>query len=337
MIHGARRFQTQQCLAVSHAGNESGAALGAGTHRLAEFLEARVERRADAHEMMLASDFTEAQQLALVFRNKTVYICFLVAMFMMAASPMRAADVPAPVAVAASAPGADPVPSTTFVVRADPRTGKLVRRAVTAAPASVKPAAKPSPDRPAPKSPGVVKPDISALVEEAARTHDVDPLLIHSVIAVESNYDSHAVSPKGAEGLMQLMPPTARMLGISNSFDPRQNIEAGVRYLKYLQDLYKDDTLALAAYNAGPKAVEKFKSVPPYRETQNYVDQVGKRYDQARKSAAVPAAGPAAKDAAPVPPANNLMPVEPVAEEDKHPKLEQFVDQNGRLHLKTSQ
>jgi hypothetical protein len=292
--------------------------------------------------MMLTSDFAGAQQLALVFRNKTVYICFLVAIAMLAASPMCATDVPAPAAVAGNASSADVVPSTTFVVRADPRTGKLVRRAVTTAPASVRPgldkaAGKPGANRVVSH---MVKPEISALVEEAARSNDVDPLLVHSVIAVESNYDSHAVSPKGAEGLMQLMPPTARMLGISNSFDPRQNIEAGVRYLKYLQNLYQDDTLALAAYNAGPKAVEKFKSVPPYPETQNYVEKVGKRYDEARKSAAVPTANAAAPVVS-LQPAYTLMPVapvpDPVAPEDKHPKLEQFVDQNGRLHLKTSQ
>jgi len=155
------------------------------------------------------------------------------------------------------------------------------------------------------------------------------------VIAVESNYDAHAVSPKGAEGLMQLMPPTARMLGVTNTFDPQQNIEAGVRYLKYLQDLYKDDTLALAAYNAGPKAVEKFKSVPPFPETQNYVDQVGRRYEAARKTSNEPAASqPADSSAAPL--SGLPMPVPPGDAEDQHPKLEQFVDQNGRLHLKTS-
>ena len=78
---------------------------------------------------------------------------------------------------------------------------------------------------------------------------------------------------------MQLTPATARMLGVSNSFDPQQNIEAGVKYLKYLQSVYKDDRLALAAYNAGPGAVEKYKQIPPYPETQNYVNQVGKRYE----------------------------------------------------------
>ncbi len=262
---------------------------------------------------------------------------------MLAASPMRADDASVPVAGASSS-----VSSTTFVVRADPRTGKLVRRAVPTPAAPADPAAaKPTSAKPATSKPGlgksaaqpraVVHPEISALVEESARAHNVDPLLVHSVIAVESNYDSHAVSSRGAEGLMQLMPPTARMLGISNSFDPGQNIEAGVRYLKYLQNLYKDDMLALAAYNAGPKSVDKFKSVPPFPETQNYVEQVTKLYDQARQSQVL---RDAAKDVAPaaaVKPAMALMPVVPVPEEERHPKLEQFVDENGRLHLKTSQ
>ncbi len=86
---------------------------------------------------------------------------------------------------------------------------------------------------------------------------------------------------------MQLTPPTARMLGVNNSFDPGENIEAGVKYLKSLQDLYKDDRLALAAYNAGPGAVDKYKWIPPYPETQKYVENVGKRYDAARQAAAV--------------------------------------------------
>ena len=165
------------------------------------------------------------------------------------------------------------------------------------------------------------------MVERSARAHDVDPLLVQSVIQVESNYNHYAVSPKGAEGLMQLMPGTARMLGVGNSFDPAQNIEAGVKYLKYLQGLYRDDRLAMAAYNAGPKAVEKYKSIPPYAETQDYVSQVGKRYQAAKQNEAASAAEAAA-------------PVEPeaaVITADKYPKLEQSTDDHGRLVLRTAQ
>ena len=121
---------------------------------------------------------------------------------------------------------------------------------------------------------------------------------------------------------MQLMPPTARDLGVSNSFDPRQNIEAGVRYLKYLQDLYKDDRLALAAYNAGPGAVQKYKWIPPYPETQDYVNRVGEQYGAAKKAAAQHLAEPV------VPPVG--------VTEEIRPKLEPFVDAEGRLHLRNT-
>lgn len=248
----------------------------------------------------------------------------------MAASPIRAAETvnPMPAGPLRAGPTA-PAVRTTFVVRADPRTGRLVRRAVVRAellrndatlrPGPLKPASKPSKE-------------ISDLVEVAARAHQVDPLLVHSIIKVESNYNSFAVSNKGAEGLMQLMPPTARMLGVNNSFDPQQNIEAGVKYLKYLQGMYKDDRLALAAYNAGPGAVEKYGQVPPFKETQNYVQQVGRRYDDARRAA--DQAGTAAKDGAEKAAPVAVSPPEPAMVE-KYRKLEQFLDANGRLSLRT--
>lgn len=113
----------------------------------------------------------------------------------------------------------------------------------------------------------------------------MEPLLVDSVIRVESNYNPNAVSSAGAEGLMQLIPSTARRFGVSNSFHPQQNIEGGVRYLKYLMELYHgDERLALAAYNAGEGAVARYKGIPPYPETQNYVYQVGKRLGQSREA-----------------------------------------------------
>jgi soluble lytic murein transglycosylase-like protein len=120
---------------------------------------------------------------------------------------------------------------------------------------------------------------------------------------VESNYNPLAISPKGAQGLMQLMPDTARRFGVANAFDPIDNIRGGARYLKYLLDLYHgDQRLALAAYNAGEGAVQKYGDVPPYPETLNYVTQVGR---QIRKDAAAapPIAKPAAPEAAEVQPA----------------------------------
>ncbi|MBC7925763.1 MAG: lytic transglycosylase domain-containing protein [Bryobacteraceae bacterium] len=128
---------------------------------------------------------------------------------------------------------------------------------------------------------------IPELVETTAKKYDVDPLLVHSVIQVESGYNSRAVSPKGAQGMMQLMPGTARRFGVSNIFDPRENVEGGVRYLKYLQSLFPQDTkLAIAAYNAGEGAVWKYNNrVPPYRETEQYVQMVGQRYGRAKRDA----------------------------------------------------
>lgn len=116
--------------------------------------------------------------------------------------------------------------------------------------------------------------DINELVETSAKTHGVDPKLVHAVIKAESNYDPTAVSPKGAIGLMQLMPGTAERFGV-DPWQPAQNIDGGVRYLKWLLEQFGDISLALAGYNAGEGAVMKYgRTIPPYRETQNYVDKV---------------------------------------------------------------
>ena len=116
------------------------------------------------------------------------------------------------------------------------------------------------------------------LIDEAARRHGLPEHFIHSVVAAESAYNERAVSPKGAIGLMQLMPATAKTYGV-NPEDPSQNIEGGVAYLRDLLVKYNGDAnLALAAYNAGPGAVQKYNGVPPYRETQSYVSKVLNRY-----------------------------------------------------------
>jgi soluble lytic murein transglycosylase-like protein len=104
------------------------------------------------------------------------------------------------------------------------------------------------------------------------------------VIKVESNYNPFAISNKGAFGLMQLVPATARRFGVSNVFNPVQNIQGGARYLRYLLDLYEDNyPLALAAYNAGEGAVAKYRGVPPYKETQNYLILVRRQLEKAAK------------------------------------------------------
>ena len=107
-----------------------------------------------------------------------------------------------------------------------------------------------------------------------AQAHGVDPMLVQALIQVESNYRPRARSHKGAMGLMQLMPSTAREYKVRNPYDPKANIAAGVKHLKSLHRRYRGVELALAAYNAGEGAVKKFNGIPPYRETRNYVTRI---------------------------------------------------------------
>jgi len=121
--------------------------------------------------------------------------------------------------------------------------------------------------------------DIDAAIDAAAARHNVDPNLVRSVVKVESNFNPNAVSRKGAMGLMQLMPSTARSLNVSNPFDPAQNVDAGVRHLKRLLDSYGGNVpLSLAAYNAGSGAVARSAGVPHFRETQEYVRRITNLY-----------------------------------------------------------
>jgi soluble lytic murein transglycosylase-like protein len=117
------------------------------------------------------------------------------------------------------------------------------------------------------------------IVQSGSR-NGVDPILLYAIMHQESTFKTRAVSPKGARGLMQLMPGTAARYGVTNIFDPRQNIEGGARYMRFLLDLFDDDVeLALAGYNAGENAVLKYGNhVPPYSETQEYVRRIGRRY-----------------------------------------------------------
>src|SRR5207245_2724690 len=124
---------------------------------------------------------------------------------------------------------------------------------------------------------------------QSGTSNGVDPLLLYSVMHQESSFKSHAISPKGARGLMQLMPGTAARYGVTNIFDPRQNIEGGARYMHFLLNLFDGDVeLALAGYNAGEGAVIKYGyRVPPYSETQEYVRRIGRRYALIRDPLAV--------------------------------------------------
>ena len=152
---------------------------------------------------------------------------------------------------------------------------EISHRAVSAE--QVTPAASPVGESPDEFPPGAVF-DHEALRRLAARValkHGIDAALVQAVVQVESRYDAFAVSPRGAMGLMQLMPKTAARFNVSNAFNPLENLNGGVQYLKELLERYSGETqLALAAYNAGEIAVERYGGVPPYRETKNYVSRV---------------------------------------------------------------
>ncbi len=219
--------------------------------------------------------------------------------------------------VAGGVQGADPVAAVRTTVRVDRSSGRLVRTQVLL-PREVPPVAViarealPAPARPVAQQSGFHT-DVEQIVEQASATHGVDPLLVRSVMQVESNFNPNAISPKGAMGLMQLMPATARQMGVINAFDVRQNIEGGVRFLRYLKTKFDDDRLVLAAYNAGEAAVKKHGWIPPYPETIEYVYRVGRRYGDSKRMQQ--AAAPAAPTPVVV------------------PKVQQTIDAEGRIHI----
>ena len=123
------------------------------------------------------------------------------------------------------------------------------------------------------------KVDIQHMVNSSCEKYGVDPKLVMAVIQQESGFNQNAISKSGAQGLMQLMPSTAKSLGVKNAFNPQENVDGGVKYLKGLLDRFNGNKiLALAAYNAGPNAVKKYDGIPPYKETQNYVRNILKNY-----------------------------------------------------------
>ncbi len=129
---------------------------------------------------------------------------------------------------------------------------------------------------------GADRAQIAALIAREARRYGVDPELVRAMVEVESGFEVRAVSPKGAQGLMQIMPGTAKDLKLADSFDAAKNIEAGTRYLRQLLDRFGGDVkLALAAYNAGPGAVSRSGGVPPIAETKRYIEKIKTRYGKA--------------------------------------------------------
>jgi hypothetical protein len=220
------------------------------------------------------------------------------------------------------------------VVGVDPKTGQLSRRTIWVSRPQV--VAKPL----AAIGRSVAKsfrppPHLQKIAKETAIKHRVDPELVQSVIRHESAFNPMAISPVGAMGLMQLMPQTARRFGVVNPFDPQQNIEGGVRYLKYLQSLYGENLdLTLAAYNAGEGAVQKYgNQVPPYRETVYYVAKVGQTYRASQRPSAVAKlpkiSEPEAKTAAAVPT------VSPNENQPAPQPFEVLVDSDGRMIVRT--
>jgi soluble lytic murein transglycosylase-like protein len=153
--------------------------------------------------------------------------------------------------------------------------------------------------------------DLNETVKAASGAYQLDPDLVTSVIRAESGFNVRAISPKGAQGLMQLMPQTASQLGVHNAFDPQANVEAGTRYLRELLERYNFDLVkALAAYNAGPQRIDQYNGVPPYYETKAYVARIVRDFNQ-KKLAAKSATQPAAKKNPTLKPAATHVPSKP--------------------------
>lgn len=128
--------------------------------------------------------------------------------------------------------------------------------------------------------PSIASRELEVIIDRIARLENIDPQLVRAVIEVESSFNRGAVSSKGAQGLMQLMPETARALGVRNAFDPVENVRGGTRYLRRLIDRFDGSLeLGLASYNAGPGAVDRYGGVPPFRETESYVRRVLRAFD----------------------------------------------------------
>ncbi len=192
-----------------------------------------------------------------------------------------------------------------YQIREDPRSGRLVRvarisgrseriveaQADAAGTGQTVVQGKAARSGAVKNAPGKV--DLDVLIRRLSERYELAPDLVRAVIRQESAYDPFAVSAKGAQGLMQLMPGTARRFGVQDVFDPAENVLGGVKYLRHLLDRYEGDTrLALAAYNAGEGAVDRYQGIPPYAETRDYVQRIAgnERVEEAAATSGEPAA-----------------------------------------------
>ncbi|HEY3836952.1 MAG TPA: lytic transglycosylase domain-containing protein [Bryobacteraceae bacterium] len=229
----------------------------------------------------------------------------------------------------------NPVPShVTVVVHPDLVSGKLIQ-AVVVQPREV--AARVH--APLAETVAAVAVPLSSnladMIDQIATAYGVEGPLVHSVIRAESNYNAAAISNKGALGMMQLIPSTARRFGVQNPFDPKQNVEGGVRYLRFLLDYYKNDyQKAIAAYNAGEGAVDRYQGIPPYSETRAYVYQVAKNLRAARQAEVVKIAAQA-KKAAENTPGDRASSDSSEAGKDVYNPIRASIAGDGRVYYRT--
>ncbi len=235
-----------------------------------------------------------------------------------------------------------PAPSRKVTtVGVDPETGRLVRvrpSAITESgtvkksmrtPAAIRKSVAKAQET-ARQTPDVDSKEIQGMIDDTAKRHGVDPALVHSVVRVESNYQQKAISPKGAQGLMQLIPATAHRYGVANPFDPSQNLEGGVRYLKYLTERFDGDLrLALAAYNAGEGAVDRHRGIPPFQETRQYVTKVTREL-QTRGVAM-----PVLAELQPVKDEGDALSAQQQELRPRQAPLRVYTDAEGRLYIET--
>jgi Transglycosylase SLT domain len=312
MFHQRDSTKRKQSLVPSHTrASAAGQNKPGGAHeRIIAFAFSRSPRIAMNKDRSGKEKLAEGGNPVIIGENKRMRFCLELVLGWMVLGTVAAIGLAAGELPRNTSPSNVAAPEAVWVVKVDSRTGRLVRTLAVAR-----------------RSRAAVSADVRGLVEEAAKTFDVNPLLVDSVIQVESDYNPFAVSPKGAEGLMQLMPATAQRFGVTDSFDPKQNIEAGVRYLKFLQNTFQDDRLAIAAYNAGEKAVAKYGDVPPYPETISYVAKVGQKYGQAKRTAGQ-------QDEKNEPGKQARTADEPKGEQEPRHILA-YVDPQGKLHIAT--